>query len=81
MEPAFPGTEIQMVGNSYDGMKEVKRLVSGLTKREYAAIMAMQGLLACTSLGLGASSNAIATTAVLYADALLTELSKGDSSK
>jgi hypothetical protein len=46
---------------------------AGLTKREYFAAMALQGLLANSNIQLdGASAN----TAILFADALIEELSK-----
>jgi hypothetical protein len=46
---------------------------NGLTKREYFAAMALQGLLANSSIPLdGASTN----TAMLFADALIKELNK-----
>jgi hypothetical protein len=46
---------------------------NGLTKREYFAVMALQGLLANSNIQLdGASAN----TAILFADALIEELSK-----
>lgn len=46
--------------------------VPGLTKREYAAIAAMQGLLANGSIG----PCTAATDAVEYSDALLAELAR-----
>lgn len=49
---------------------------TGLTKRECAAIAAMQGLLANNSL-MGLSVEKVARDAVEQADALLAELEKG----
>lgn len=67
-EPAFPV--------EHSGLKH------GLTKREYAAIAAMQGLLAsdteatCISGGLKAVAEHYSKCAVAYADALILELGK-----
>lgn len=47
----------------------------GLTKREYAAIKAMQGLLACSSAWLG-NQDMLAKESVAMADALLKELER-----
>lgn len=47
---------------------------SGLTKREIAAFMAMQGLCACT----GFPTQAIADESVRQADALIAALSQGE---
>lgn len=76
-EPAFP-TE-----NTVDGQRGFSPMSGGLTKREYFAACAMQGLLA----GLGIVEEAgdlkglvmpkeAAQVSVNYADALLAELSK-----
>lgn len=48
--------------------------VNGLTKREYFAAMAMQGL--CSTVDDSTTSKAIASDSVLMADALIAELSK-----
>lgn len=47
----------------------------GLTKREYFAAMAMQGLLTC-AMDTGASISEFAEDSVVAADALLAELEK-----
>ena len=52
-----------------------KTYYNGLTKREYAAVKAMQGLLASDS-GYNTRPDAIASQAVAMADALLNELEK-----
>jgi hypothetical protein len=62
-EPAFPCAAINMHGNSI--------YQEGLTKREFFAGMAMQGLLS------KGSTRAVALTAVDLADALIAELEKG----
>jgi hypothetical protein len=48
---------------------------SGLTKREYFAVMAMQGLLSNNELGMS-KENTIAQLAVKQADTLIDELNK-----
>jgi hypothetical protein len=49
----------------------------GLTKREYFAAMALQGYLSCwAGMNTSPSHKSAAESAVLYADALLYELSK-----
>lgn len=69
-QPAFPEQDRNMGGDTWT--------VSGLTKREYAAIKAMQGILAGRRDGDGWNyeDTAVATWAVAQADALLTELDK-----
>lgn len=65
-KPAFPAVE----GNTafYE---------PGLSKREYFAGLAMQGMLSNPQLNIETTSlEAIASDAVAHADALLTELSK-----
>jgi hypothetical protein len=58
-EPGYPNIQVPSL--------------KGLTKREYFAAMALQGLLANSNIQLdGASAN----TAILFADALIEELSK-----
>lgn len=58
-DPAFPIAQL---------------LLPGLTKREYAAIMAMQGILAHHALTYPAVS--VAELAIIHADVLLKELAK-----
>ena len=48
----------------------------GLTKREYIAAKALQGIVANTSTGYNSNVKATATFAVALADALLAELEK-----
>jgi hypothetical protein len=50
----------------------------GLTKREYAAVVAMEGLLAADTL---LDADRLAEVAVRYADALLAELERTDTDK
>lgn len=50
------------------------RAFVGLTKREYVAAMAMQGLLACPESC--PSVEALSQASIIYADALLSALSK-----
>jgi hypothetical protein len=52
------------------------RYQAGLTKREYFAALAMQGLIACQHDGFTGDEIAVVTRAVRYADALLAELDK-----
>ena len=52
---------------------------NGLTKREYFAAMAMQGLCANSIPGNQHIPNNLASEAVVYADALIAELSKAES--
>lgn len=49
----------------------------GLSKREYFAAKAMQGLLSCDYVGnVGKSGEEVANMAIEYADALINELNK-----
>lgn len=50
--------------------------LAGLTKREYFAAMAMQGMLSNSALNYGDEFSAIAQKAVTCADILLSELDK-----
>lgn len=70
--PAFP-VEADFHTFKPKDEAEWKRLLSGMTMRQYAAIKAMQGLLTDPNCP-GAISTAVA--AVAYADALLAELEK-----
>lgn len=67
--PAMPVTE-ERIGLTGDRIITAR---GGLTKREYFAAMAMQGL--CTRKGYG-SPAMVALDAVEFADALLAELDK-----
>lgn len=53
----------------------------GLTKREYFAAMAMQGILAAPNSYECTQPHIIANDAVLFADALLAKLAESESSK
>ena len=69
-KPAYPlqlqeGESICKLGNA-----------DGLTKREYFAAMAMQGLCANSIAGSHNKPSNLAIDAVIYADALLKELEK-----
>jgi len=72
-EPAFPTTEIVIssVGTEHT------QYIPGLTKREYFAAMAMQGILSTRKDGLRFSDiENLSEDAVLFADALLNGLNK-----
>lgn len=81
-EPAFPQSESKL-GNK---MGDEHLGVEGLTKREYAAIMAMQGLLAGRSYDVNnggefwCQPKETAITAVQLADALLAKLARKEGS-
>ena len=60
----------------FSGPMGYSKPVSGLTKREYFAAMAMQGLCANSIAGSHNKPNNLAIDAVMYADALLKELEK-----
>lgn len=70
-EPAFPRLEHVKHGN-FSEARYVWETHGGLTKREYFAAMAMQGLLALE----GYSFQGAAKDAVTAADALIAELEK-----
>lgn len=63
--PAMPLTFTEVESVSVD--------VRGLTKREYIAAMAMQGMLA-NQFNCSIESNALAKESISYADALLKQL-------
>lgn len=68
-EPAFP------VADSHYANGQVQYGDNGMTKREYFAAMAMQGIMANPQGQIGGlSSDAIAICATKYADALLAAL-------
>ena len=70
--PAMP---IVINEYNYETLKPVPLgTLSGLTKREYFAAMAIQGL--CTHSGDYHTPENLASDAVMYADALLKELEK-----
>lgn len=66
--PAFPVTRCHF---SEDGRLTSQDWVPGLTKREYAAIMALQGMIAYYG-----SGSTLPRLAIELADALLEELGK-----
>lgn len=69
-EPAFPLITASTIGPN--GMPENAHQIYGLTKREYFAGLAMQGLVSDSPEGYVP----VAINAVRYADALLKELEK-----
>lgn len=70
--PVFPTENI--LRNSYGDISE-RTTVPGITKREYFAAMAMQGVLAASG-DTRLSPSWVANEAVQYADELLKELAK-----
>ncbi len=84
-EPAYPAikTDAAYDGDGRGVPYSNVYSVGGLTKREYFAAMAMQGLLACdgercfsAALTLKDSREERAKSAIAYADALLAELER-----
>lgn len=82
-DPAFPGIKYERPGEGHGA--SIMTIVGGLTKREYIAAMAMQGIMSS-----GAYDQVIGTTcfipeelaaskSVIYADALIAELGKTES--
>jgi hypothetical protein len=74
--PAYPQP---ITGSTIDGLTEVgdyNACAVGLSKREMIAAMAMQGFLSGFHLLDDHSAKAIVADSVLFADALLLELSK-----
>jgi hypothetical protein len=70
-EPAFPIQDAEWNGPGRHGEWP------GLSKREYFAAMAMQGLAGNLDADSNADPQFVARDAVSYADALLAELEKG----
>lgn len=71
-DPAFPHHEV------WDGDKtDIGWIGGGLSKREYFAAMAMQGLLACNQHGV----ITVCEGAVEYADALIRRLSRSNEER
>jgi hypothetical protein len=67
----------EQVGSGlFENKKNQFHADGGLTKREYYARLAMQGLLAKHGLALESVSNDVIQSSVKYADALLEELAK-----
>lgn len=62
---------------AYPNEPYIESHARGLTKREYFAAMAMQGILANSEMGLD-TQTWIADEAILQADALIEQLNKGD---
>lgn len=65
---AFPHKDLE-----YDGGDQYRIIRNGLTKREYFAAMAMQGLIMRDAV---ISDKSAATKAVSFADAMIKELNK-----
>lgn len=74
-EPAFPVGEDVLLHRV--AVKDLHKY-TGLTKREYFAGLAMQGMLSADSDLFGKDSSELAFYAVGQADALLLELEKSD---
>jgi hypothetical protein len=77
-QPAFGGEILKDSGHAM--LDNVKVKLNGLTKREYFAGLAMQGIIASTQ-KIGLETNEkhikiISKKSVMYADALLAELKK-----
>lgn len=73
--PAFPTVNYEKPGELYG--QSIMTITGGLTKREYFAALAMQGLLSSETHYPDRQANA--KRAVEFADALLTELEKEKS--
>lgn len=71
-EPAVPVLHLSQ--NTANGENTMWQSYGGLTKREYFAAMAMQGMMSHPSCD--APASAVAADAVEFADALLAELAK-----
>lgn len=74
-EPAFPRLEHVKHGN-FSEARYVWETHGGLTKREYFAAMAMQGMLASGISERNSGPVSLAMSAVEQADALIAELEK-----
>lgn len=72
-EPAIPHTYEEEVGDY--GMKQ-QQVYNGLSKREYFAAMAMQGILSDQTYVRPNSTEEVSRCAVAMADALIAELNK-----
>jgi len=80
-EPAFPKPALEHdsdFGDGASGLYLDYKGNSGLTKREYFAARAMQGILSNTHLGNILNNQKISESALGLADALLAELEKPD---
>lgn len=73
-EPAYPAIETRPAYDDDRNLYAATYSVGGLTKREYFAAMAMQGL--CYQSPVSWSSRNIAAVAVQNADAILAELER-----
>lgn len=74
-ETAFPYIH-KWIHKTLDGDVELASRSNGLTKREYFAAMAMQGIMSSYTIGRLEYSRVAAETAVVCADALILELEK-----
>ena len=72
-EPAFPIEASIIKAKNMDEFK----MVSGLTKREYFAAIAMQGMISANYHSIDPGHEPCSKDAVKYADALIKELENG----
>jgi hypothetical protein len=68
-----PNEPIRVNGGAWNDESQHTHAGRGLTKREYFAAMAMQGILACSE---GGTFESVKEFAVKHADALIAELNK-----
>lgn len=73
--PAFPQSMTEINGVLTDTM-DYSPASAGISKREYFAGLAMQGLVACPEIKFSSTAENFAKYSVAIADALLLELSK-----
>jgi hypothetical protein len=71
-QPAFPVLEVKQLGDKL----LLDCAAVGVSKREYFAGLALQGLIACADVKFASTAENFARHAVEIADALLSELSK-----
>ena len=77
-QSAFPAKGTTLI-EEFGIVQQVDVYFCGLTKREYFAAMAMQGLLANSSNSIYPTE--VAQDSLIYADALLAELEKTNSNE
>lgn len=81
-EPAFPSIDIREEFDDHSGhYRKVMVPMGGLTKREYFAIMALQGMVSNSIPGDHHVPTICVMEAVALADLLLAELEKGGGSR
>ena len=73
---AYPGALVDIEDDGMRFSEPYKTYSKGLTKREYFAAMAMQGMMSCGVHNNGYDGREIAKDAVEFADALIKELEK-----